>query len=163
MGRSNTNTPQNNGVQNNNDTRQGQQSASNNTLGDGAVQELITNNHNETFTTTENKTNSLDMGGNSGQITNTLTEIGVRDSEILNQNYIGLQGDDLANVLNAWNKKDAQSQTALLATNNQLATITGQTKEVYTSAINSTKKTSYFLIAIIAVFAGFIAYKVIKK
>lgn len=163
MGKSNRNTPTNNGVQNNNDTRQGQQSASNNTLGDGAIQELITNNHNETITNTENKTNSLGMENNQGQITNTLTEIGVRDSEINNQNYIGLQGDDLANVLNAWNKKDAQSQTAILATNNQLATITGQTKEVYTSAINSTKKTNYIMLAIIAIGGGFLAYKVIKK
>lgn len=163
MGKSNSNTPTNNGVQNNNETRQGQQSAANNTLGEGAIQELITNNHNETLTTTENKTNSLGMENNQGQITNTLTEIGVRDSEINNQNYIGLQGDDLANVLNAWNKREAQSQTALLATNNQLATITGQTKDVYNNAINSTKKSNYFLIAIIAIGGGFLAYKVIKK
>lgn len=166
MGKSNSNHNDsgNKGVQNitDNSSTQGTNSGQT-TLGDNAIQELVTNNHNETFTSnyTENKT--TDNAGNSGQITNTNTDIAVRDSEILNQNYIGLQGDDLANVLNAWNKREAQSQTALLATNNQLATITGQTKDVYNNAINSTKKSNYFLIAIIAIGGGFLAYKVIKK
>lgn len=163
MGKSNNNSPQNNGVQNTTETRQGQQSASNNTLGDGAIQELVTNNHNETLTTTENKTNSLAMEGNSGQITNTLTEIGVRDSEINNQTYIGLQGDDLANVLNAWNKNDAQSQTALLSQNNQLKGIIESNNATTQNTVNTLKQGGKWGLVLIALGGMFIAYKVIKK
>lgn len=163
MGKSNRNTPTNNGVQNNNDTRQGQQSASNNTLGDGAIQELITNNHNETITNTENKTNSLGMENNQGQITNTLTEIGVRDSEINNQNYIGLQGDDLANFMNALNQKDAISQTALLSQNNQLKGIIDSNNATTQNTVNTLKQGGKWGLVLLALGGMFIAYKVIKK
>lgn len=166
MGKSNSNHNDrgNKGVQNitDNSSTQGTNSGQT-TLGDNAIQELVTNNHNETFTSnyTENKT--TDNAGNSGQITNTNTDISVRDSEILNQNYIGLQGDDLANFMNALNQKDAISQTALLSQNNQLKGIIDSNNATTQNTVNTLKQGGKWGLVLLALGGMFIAYKVIKK
>lgn len=133
------------------------------TLGDNAIQELVTNNHNESFTSNYSENSTVDNSGNSGQLTNTTTDISVRDSEINNQTYIGLQGDDLANFMNALNQKDAISQTALLSQNNQLKGIIESNNQTTQNTVNTLKTGGKWGLVLIALGGMFIAYKVIKK
>lgn len=81
------------------------------------------------------------MGEASGnkQITNTSTSLSLSDVAVDSSTTIGLQGDDLANLLNAFNQKDAMSQTAILANNNQLANIVKSNNETTQNTINSIK------------------------
>lgn len=108
------------------------------------------------------------VGGDyNSQVTNNTTKLSFENVAVDGSTTIGLQGDDLANLLNALNQKDAISQTAILANNNQLATIVKSNNETTQNTINSIKgslgNVGKYAFLGIAVFGSFWAYKKFVK
>lgn len=101
------------------------------------------------------------------QTTNNTTSLKFENVAVDGSTQIGLQGDDLANLLNALNQKDAISQTAILANNNQLATIVKSNNETTQNTVNSIKSSlgnaGKYIFLGFAVFGSFWAYKKFVK
>lgn len=101
------------------------------------------------------------------QHTTTNTNLKFENVAVDGSTQIGLQGDDLANLLNALNQKDAISQTAILANNNQLATIVKSNNETTQNTVNSIKNglgnVGKYAFLGVAVFGSLWAYKKFVK
>lgn len=99
----------------------------------------------------------------SKQISSVDTSLSLEHVALDNSVKIGLQGDDLANFMNALNQKDAISQTALLSQNNQLKGIIESNNQTTQNTISTLKTGGKWGLVLIALGGMFIAYKVIKK
>lgn len=101
---------------------------------------------------------------NNSQSSSVRTDFALSDVSLDNSVAMGLQGDDLANVLLALNHKDAQNVGAMLAQNGQLAQIVAGTQEVQKSAIGTLNKGGkWILIAVVGVCGFFLLRFLIKK
>lgn len=91
------------------------------------------------------------------------TSLSLENVALDNSVRIGLQGDDLANFMNALNQKDAISQTAILAQNNQLKGIVESNNATTQNTISTLKQGGKWGLVLLVLGGMFIAYKVIKK
>lgn len=91
------------------------------------------------------------------------TEFNLENVALDTSTNIGLQGDDLANVLLALNQKDAMSQTAILAQNQQLTSIIDSNNATTQNTVNSLKKWNLWAILGIAGGVGVLVFILKRK